>query len=69
MTSSPDVVTYPPLQPSPGPFWPPVVTTYVTLGGNCPQAITWPNDMVLPKSQTGYAQGSYLVDLTDPVVP
>ena len=64
-----NTITYPPLQPSSGGFWPPVVTTCVTVDGNCPQAITWPNDTVLPKSQTGYAQGDYAVSLTDPVVP
>jgi hypothetical protein len=63
-----DTVTYPPLQPISGGFWPPVVTTCINTDGNCSQAITWPNDTVLPKSQTGYAQGNYTVTLLDPIV-
>lgn len=59
---------FPPLSPISTGFWPPVVTTCMDIDGNCPQAITWPNDTVLPKSQTGYSQGNYSVSIIDPTI-
>jgi len=62
-----DTVTYPPLQ-VPGPYWPPVTTTVNVLDGNSPDAITYPNDTGLPKSQVGYAQGNYIINIIDPTI-
>lgn len=62
-----DTATYPPLQ-VPGPYWPPITVIANSLDGNCPQAITYPNDTALPKSQVGYAQGNYVINIVDPTV-
>lgn len=62
-----DTATYPALQ-NPGPYWPPVTVTCSTIDGNCPEAITYPNDTALPKSQLGYAQGNYTVNIIDPTI-
>ena len=62
-----DTVTYPPLQ-NPGPYWPPVTVIANQLDGNCPQAITYPNDTALPKSQVGYSQGNYTINIVDPTI-
>jgi hypothetical protein len=59
--------SYPALQEA-GPYWPPVTVIANDLDGNCAQAITYPNDTALPKSQVGYAQGSYIINIVDPTV-
>lgn len=64
----PTGASYPPLQTSPGPYWPPITVIANNLDGNCAQAITYPNDTALPKSQVGYAQGSYTINIVDPTV-
>lgn len=38
------------------------------LDGDCPEAVTFPNDTASPKQQTGLAIGSYTVNILDPVV-
>lgn len=58
--------------PPPAPVNPPrpLVTVPVTaddVTGNCPEAITYPNDTAYPKQQTGYAEGNYTVSIIDPV--
>ena len=67
-----DTVTYPPLESDPN-FWPPVTIECTDINGDCPQAITWPNNTALPRSQTGYAQNSpngdgYYVNIIDPTI-
>jgi hypothetical protein len=57
----------PPAAPVNPPISLPTLTVTVNvLTGNSADAITYPNDTAYPKQQTGYAQGSYQVNIIDP---
>lgn len=55
--------------PTGAPFALPTVTvTCDTLDGNSSDSITYPNDTAVPKQQTGYAQGNYIVNFITPTI-